>query len=132
MIHKYTPVSQTRWDPRPTGKISPKFVPGGRKLLKFCPHWEKWSITIPTVKFWSEFAVPTGFLDWKQWKQISPGIKLKRFFIPTWIFALNLIPTGYEISTGSMRQGCFKSCNLLHSNQFRSLIWSFQSQLFFH
>ena len=31
----HTPVSQTQWNPRPTGKISPKFVPGEKKPLKF-------------------------------------------------------------------------------------------------
>ena len=39
-FHKNTPVSQTRWDPLPTGKIGSKFVPGEKNTLKFHPHWK--------------------------------------------------------------------------------------------
>ena len=36
----YTPVSQTRWIPRPNGNIGKKIFPDGKKFLKFQPHWE--------------------------------------------------------------------------------------------
>ena len=94
-----TPVSQTRWDPRPTGKISPKFVPCERKPLKFRPLWEKWSITIPTVNFWSEFAVPTWFFGLKIMKINIPSYKIKRI-IPTGIFVLNLSPLAMKFPPG--------------------------------
>ena len=74
--------------PPPKWKNEPKIRPRWMKPLKFRPYWAKWSITISTVKFWSEFAVPAGF------------------YMPTGMFVLYFIPTGNEISTGSMRQGC--------------------------
>ena len=81
-----TPVSQTWWDPHSTGKISPKFVPGERKTLK--PHWI----------FWIEN-------NENKYPQLY---KIKGILIPSGIFVLNFIPAGYEISTGSVRQGCWK------------------------
>ena len=47
---KCTPVSQTRWDPLPTGKISRKFVPGEKNTLKFHPHWKTTLNTEPNWK----------------------------------------------------------------------------------
>ena len=80
----HTPVSQIRWEPQPTGKTSPKFVPGEEKPLRFHPYWEKWSITIPTVEFSSEFAVPTELLDLKTMEINIPIVfKSKGFFIPS-------------------------------------------------
>ena len=81
-ISYYTPVSQTRWDPHTTGKISPKFVPSRRQPLKLRPHWENWRITIPTVNFWSGFAVPTAFYGLKTMKMNIPSYKIKGIFNP--------------------------------------------------
>ena len=75
---------------------------GERKPLKFRFHWEKWSITIPTVKFWTEFAVPTGYFGLKTMKINIPCYKIKGIFIPTGIFLLNFIPADYKFSTGSV------------------------------
>ena len=71
----------------------------------FIPIGKNGLLTIPTVKFWSEFAVPTGFFGLKTMKINIPSYKIKGIFIPTGIFVLNFIPAGYEISTGSVRQG---------------------------
>ena len=36
----YTPFSQTRWDPPPTGKFGQKIVPGEKNTMKIHPHWK--------------------------------------------------------------------------------------------
>ena len=50
----YTPVSQTWWDPFPSGKICKKIIPSERNTVKFHTHWNT-ELSSPlgrTPKFW--------------------------------------------------------------------------------
>ena len=68
--------------PPPYWKKSLKFVPGRGKPLNICLHWEKLSITIPTVKFWSEFAALTGYFVLITMENNILSYKIKGIFYP--------------------------------------------------
>ena len=104
ILHPCFTETYTQWDPRPHWKNKPRIRPRWRKALQNLSHWEKWSITIPTVKFWSKFAAPTGFFGLKTMEINILSYEIKGIFIPTGIFVLNFIPVGDKISTGSVRQ----------------------------
>ena len=65
----YTPVSQTRWDPLPTGKTGPKNRPRRKFSLKFDPrckltysHWKIKIFSIPSVLLYGKkLSSPLNF-----------------------------------------------------------------------
>ena len=101
ILKDITPLYHRPGGTPPHWKNKPKIRPYWKTTPQIASHWEKWSTTIPTVDFWSRFAVPTGFLGLKTMKTNIPTYKIKEFLIPSGKFALNFIsPLAIKLPPG--------------------------------